>query len=51
MTDHPYQNPQLKLGEPGEVEWFVLISTDPRVSPAPDKRADAVDPATFVGDE
>jgi putative transposase len=25
LYDHPYQNPQLPLWEPGEVEWFVII--------------------------
>ncbi len=50
MTDHPYQSPQLPLWEPGEVEWFVIIRADPRVAPAPGKRADAVDPVAFVGD-
>ncbi len=26
---HPYQSPQQELWEPGEVEWFVIIRTDP----------------------
>jgi putative transposase len=29
LFDHPYQSPQLPLWEPGEVEWFVIIRTDP----------------------
>jgi Integrase core domain len=31
LYDHPYQSPQLPLWEPGEVEWFVIIRTDPPV--------------------
>jgi hypothetical protein len=26
---HPYQSPQLELWQPGEVEWFVIIRTQP----------------------
>ncbi len=29
--DHPYQSLQLPLWQPGEVEWFVIIRTDPAV--------------------
>jgi putative transposase len=29
LFDHSYQSPQLPLWEPGEVEWFVIIRTDP----------------------
>jgi hypothetical protein len=28
---HPYQSSQLELWETGEVEWFVIIRTDPSV--------------------
>ena len=28
---HPYQSPSLELWEAGEVEWFVVIRTDPPV--------------------
>ena len=31
VYDHPYQSPQLPLWEPGEVEWYVIIRTDPPV--------------------
>jgi len=31
LYDHPYHSPQLPLWEPGEVEWFVIIRTDPPV--------------------
>jgi hypothetical protein len=31
LFDHPYQSPQLPLWEPGEVEWFVILRTDPPV--------------------
>jgi putative transposase len=31
LYNHPYQSPQLSLWEPGEVEWFVIISADPLV--------------------
>jgi putative transposase len=31
LYDHPYQSPQWPLWEPGEVEWFVIIRTDPPV--------------------
>jgi hypothetical protein len=29
LYDHPYYSPQLSLWEPGEVEWYVIIRTDP----------------------
>lgn len=29
LLRHPYPSPQLELWEPGEVEWFVIIRTDP----------------------
>ncbi len=31
LYDHPYQSPQPSLWEPGEVEWYVIIRTDPPV--------------------
>lgn len=31
LYDHPYQNPQQPLWEPGEVEWFVILRADPPV--------------------
>lgn len=31
LYDHPYQSPQLPLWEKGEVEWYVIIRTDPPV--------------------
>lgn len=31
VYDHPYQSPQRQLWEPGEVEWYVIIRTDPPV--------------------
>lgn len=30
LYQHPYHSPQLELWQPGEVEWFVIIRTDPR---------------------
>ena len=30
LYDHLYQRPQLPLWEPGEVEWFVIIRTEPK---------------------
>jgi hypothetical protein len=29
LYEHPYPNPQLALWQPGEVEWHVIIRTDP----------------------
>jgi hypothetical protein len=29
LYDHPYESPQLPLWEPGEVEWYVIMRTDP----------------------
>jgi hypothetical protein len=31
IFQHPYHSPQLELWETGEVEWFVIIRTDPPV--------------------
>ncbi len=31
LYDHPYHSPQQPLWEPGEVEWYVIMCTDPPV--------------------
>lgn len=31
LYNHPYQSLQQQLWEPGEVEWYVIIRTDPAV--------------------
>jgi hypothetical protein len=30
LYEHPYPNPQLALWQPGDVEWHVIIRTDPK---------------------
>lgn len=30
LYDHPYQNLQMALWQPGDVEWHVIIRTDPK---------------------
>ena len=33
LYDHRYQSAQLELWQPGEVEWFVIIRDQLRLSP------------------
>jgi transposase InsO family protein len=48
LYQHPYQSPQLPLWEPGEVEWYVIVHTDPPLRRKPRGRILLIQPPLFA---